>query len=168
MVHDPPKPAEIEAPLPDPQADVSAELDLHGSSHEIRPRDPQEIRRDEAGAADKRPVDVLNREQLLGVRWLDRAAVEDADACRFGLADDPAQLVAYEGVHLGNVCRRRGQPGADCPNRLVGDHETGRARRLRNRAAQLPADDGERLTRLALALRLADADDRRKPGAMSG
>ena len=67
MVHDPLKPTEIEAPLPDPQADVSAELDLHGSSREIRPRDPQEIRRDEASAADKRPVDVLDGEQFLGV-----------------------------------------------------------------------------------------------------
>ena len=97
-----------------------------------------------------------------------RAAVEDADACLFGLADDPAQLVADEGVHLGDICRRRGQPGADRPDRLVGDDEIGRARRLGNRAAQLPADDGERLARLALALRLADADDGGKPGAMGG
>src|SRR4051794_10568248 len=62
-------------------------------SAEISPRDPQKIARDQARAADEGAVDVLDREQLLRVRGLDRAAVEDAHAELLGLADEPAQLV---------------------------------------------------------------------------
>ena len=56
------------------------------------------------------------------------------------------------------------QPGADRPDRLVGDDD-GLARRLgRQRAPHLPNDHRGLLARLALGVGFADADDRRQAG----
>ena len=47
------------------------------------------------------------------------------------------QPLADEGVHLGDVGRRRRQAGADRPDRLVGDHQIGGGRAVRQRAVEL-------------------------------
>ncbi len=69
-------------------------------------------------------------------------------------------------VHGGDVGGRGGAPGADRPDRLVGDHRVGRRKPVGQRAAQLPADDGLGPAGLALGQRLADADDRDQAGTM--
>ena len=49
-----------------------------------------------------------------------------------------------------DVGRGRGQPGADRPDRLVGDHQIGAGGAVGQRAGELAADDIERLAGLAL------------------
>ena len=102
-------------------------------------RDRQEIRRLEAGAADQRAVDVGDRHQFGGVRWLDRAAIEDADLGPLAL-EAIGQGIADKPVNLLDIGGRRGQPGTDRPDRLIGDHQIGRCRAIRQRSIQLAAD----------------------------
>ena len=66
-------------------------------------------------------------------------------------------------MHLGDVGRRRRQPGADRPDRLIGDHQIGGGRTVGQRAVELAADHVERLAGFALGALLADADDGRQP-----
>ena len=55
--------------------------------------------------------------------------------------DEP---LADEAVHLGDVSQRRREPGADRPDRLVGDDELAAGRAVGQRARELAADDVER------------------------
>ena len=71
-----------------------------------------------------------------------------------------AEPLADEAMHLRDIGRRRRQPGADRPDRLVGDHQVVRRRAVRQRAVELRADHVERAPGVALVLGLADADDR--------
>jgi hypothetical protein len=124
--------------------------------------DRQELAGYEARAADQSAVDILRRHQFLGVGGLHRAAVENADPLpRFAVARN--KLVADEIVHLGDVTQRRGQPGTDGPDRLIGDHQMLGA--VRQRAVELRAHNDERISGIALSTCLADADDGEKPGA---
>ena len=70
--------------------------------------------------------------------------------------------VADELVRLGDVGRGRREPGADRPDRLVGDHEVCAGRAVRQRAVELAAEHVERLAAFPLGARLADADDGRQ------
>src|SRR5690349_6455249 len=126
-------------------------------------RNPEEIRRLEAGAADQRAVDVGYRHQLLRVRRLDRSAVQDPHPAAFR-AEPLAQRFADEAVHLLDILRRPRQPGADRPGRLIGHHQIRRSGPVRQRTRELRAAHIERLPGVALLLGLADADDRRQPG----
>ena len=63
------------------------------------------------------------------------------------------------GVDLGDLRHGRRAPGADRPDRLVGDSELLGREPIRQRARELARDHGERLARVALGQRLADADD---------
>ena len=96
-------------------------------------RDRQEIRRFQAGAADQRAVDVGDRHQFLRVRGFYRAAIEDADLAALRLKaigeDTPDKP-----MNLLDICSRRRQPGADRPDRLIGHHQIGRGRAVRQRA----------------------------------
>ena len=88
--------------------------------------------------------------------------------CVGGVAAEPLpQPRADVRVRLAGLRRRGVAPGADRPHRLVGDDQS---RDLLGRSAvepvlDLPIEHGERLVALALLERLADADDRRQPGA---
>ncbi len=62
-------------------------------------------------------------------------------------------------MDLGDLAERRGAPGADCPDRFVGDHRVGARRRVRDGARKLRADDIERASRVAVIARLSQADD---------
>src|SRR5207302_1557307 len=75
---------------------------------------------------------------------------------------------ADKAMNLLDIIRRRREPGADRPDRLVGDHQIGRGRSLRQRSLQLPAADIERLSGIALRPGLADADDRGQARAPGG
>ena len=61
-------------------------------------------------------------------------------------------------MHLADVSRRRRQPGADGPDRLIGDNKIGRT--VGQRALQLRCDHVQRVSGLALRPRFADANDR--------
>ena len=67
-------------------------------------------------------------------------------------------------MNLLDILRRRGQPGADRPDRLIGHHQITGRRAVRQRALELGAADIERLAGIALLAGLADADDRDEPG----
>ena len=54
-------------------------IPAHFSTLAVNARNPEEILRLQAGAADQRAVHVGQRQEFLGVRGLDRAAVENAD-----------------------------------------------------------------------------------------
>src|SRR5262245_2982140 len=127
--------------------------------------DPGECRGVEARAAHERAVDIGLRHQLVDVLGLHRPAVLDPDPVPRS-AEPRAHALAHERVHLLGGLRRRGPAGADRPDRLVGDHELGRARlgHQREAARELAGHDVDRAAGLALLERLADAHDRRDPG----
>ena len=93
-------------------------------------------------------------EQPFGVVGLHRAAVEDG--CVEQGLDERVRVLR----HL----RRRGEPGADRPHRLVREHEV----RVRLEHGQLAAEDVLGLAALALGLQLADARDDLQPGVERG
>ena len=84
----------------------------------------EEIRSLEAGAADQRPIDLGNAKQLLGIGRLDRSAIEDADRTAL-VAIAALEPFADKTVDFGYIGRHRRQPGADRPNRLIGDDQIG-------------------------------------------
>ena len=100
------------------------------------------------------PSTAALREQLRGVLRLDRAAVEHRQVEQ-GL-DRLVRLLR----HLG----RGGLPGADRPDRLVGDHEVV----VGLEHADLAAEDVVGLARLALGQGLADAGDHVQPALQRG
>ncbi len=63
-------------------------------------------------------------------------------------------------MNLLDIFGRRGQAGANRPDRLVGHHQIVGPRVIRQRDVELPAADVEGMTGIALALGFADADDR--------
>ena len=125
-------------------------------------RNRQKIRRLQAGAADQRAVDVGDRHQFRRVGGLHRAAVENPDLATFRL-ESAGENTADKAMNLLDISRRRRQPGADRPDRLIGHHQIGRRRAVRQRTRELPAADIQRLAGIALLLGLADADDRDQP-----
>ncbi len=80
----------------------------------------------------------------------------------------PASARRRNAVHLGNVAGRSGEPGADGPDRLVGQHRVGGADPVRQRCESCLLHHRERQAGPALARGLADADDGREAGAMRG
>src|SRR5205085_1438189 len=99
----------------------------------------------ERGAAHERAVDVRLREELGGVVGLDRAAVENGRV----------EQRLDERVRFLRHLRRRGEAGADRPDRLVREYEI--VVWLENR--ELPAENLLGLAALALLLGLAHARD---------
>src|ERR1700736_3938628 len=122
--------------------------------------DRPEILDPEAGAADERAVDFAMRQDLGGVLRVDRAAVEDPSPGGDAGAD--------RRVHLDDVGGRRGQPGADRPDRLIGNDQLVGAGTVRQRAGELRGNNGQRTAGLALEAGLANTEDRNEPGAPAG
>src|SRR5690242_6346107 len=118
----------------------------------------------EAGAADESPVDVLLAEQLTGVLRLHGAAVEDPQPVD-GRAPHGEQ-VADEGTRLLGLPGGRRAPGADRPDRLVGDDDRAQVPGLDplEVGAQLALEHRLGLARVARLLALADAEDRLEAG----
>ena len=118
----------------------------------------------EAGPADERPVDVGQRQQLLGVLGLERAAVEDPHGLA-GLLVEALDERAHERDGLLGLLGGRAAAGADRPDRLVGDDDLGQAleRDLLEPLLDLVAQLALGVAALALVLGLADAQDRRQP-----
>src|SRR6185436_15320833 len=118
----------------------------------------------EAGAADQRSVDVGLGHQLRRIVGLHRAAVEDAN--RVSRAAAYSKGVADEGAGFLSLLWGRRTPGADRPDRLVGDHD------LRDCAPidigkvslELALEDCLGLAGVACLLALADAEDRLQSG----
>src|SRR6266545_6414793 len=81
-------------------------------------RDGDETRGLQAGAAHEDTVDVRFLGEGRGIFGLDTASVEDADGLgelsRSKLGDQPPQVA----VDLAGLTRRRGEAGADRPDRL--------------------------------------------------
>src|SRR5690242_8997879 len=99
--------------------------------------DGHEVRRLEAGAADKSAIDVRDFEDLARVRRLDRPSVKDPHALALN-AVTLHQPSPNGRVHLADFARGRDFPGPDCPYRLVSDREFRvAARTLRERAIEL-------------------------------
>src|SRR5580704_6843517 len=122
----------------------------------------QELVSLEAGAADQRAVDIVDAEQLLGIRRLDGAAVENPNALP-GIAITGAKPLADEAVHVENIVLGRRHAGADRPDRLIGDDEIRKP--IRQRAVELRAHDRLGLAGIAFGARLADTDDGEEAGA---
>jgi hypothetical protein len=74
-------------------------------------------------------------------------------------------MAADEAVHGCDVGRRRRQPGADRPHRLVGDDQVVGVGTIRQRGLGLLVHDVEGLLAFALVLGFADADDGGEPRA---
>ena len=119
----------------------------------------------EAGAADERAVDVGQRQQLLGVLGLQRAAVEDPHRLA-GVLVDALDERTHEGDRLLRLLRRRAAARADRPDRLVGHDDLGQPldRDLLEPLLDLVAQLALGVAALALLLGLADAQDRRQAG----
>jgi hypothetical protein len=96
---------------------------------------------------------------------LDAAAVDHVAVLRGPGAEPLAQPRPDVGVRLAGLLRRGVPARADRPDRLVGEHERPDlvARQAVEGHADLPVQHRERLARLALLERLADADDRAEP-----
>jgi hypothetical protein len=118
----------------------------------------------QAGAADQGAIDVGDRHQLGGVRGLDGTAIQDADPSALG-AEPAAQRFPYRGMDLLDIPGRRGEPGSDRPDRLIGHHQVVGARSIRQRMGKLVATNLKRLTGVALPLGLPDADDGQETGS---
>src|SRR5260370_34408316 len=108
--------------------------------------------RGEAGGDEGRAVGLGEAKDACGFFWVDRAAVKDAGPRWYAAPD--------LGVHCCNVLGRRGQPGPDRPDRLIGDDECVCSSVVGDRARELGRHDLDRLSGLALPLRLADAQNR--------
>src|SRR5690606_26042536 len=98
--------------------------------------DAEEIGRLEARAPDESAVHIIQAENLGGVTRLHRSTIENAD--RLSLFTEALdQTRTYMGMGGNDVILRRGEPGADGPDRLIGDHEVLGGGRLRNRTSEL-------------------------------
>src|SRR6516165_1892113 len=106
----------------------------------------------EACSADQRAIDLGQAKDARGVLRIDRAAVENPRARRNARTNC--------GVHCRDVFQGRGKPGADRPDRLIGDDEVIASGAVRDRSGELGRDDIGGVSRLALQLRLPDAKDR--------
>ena len=108
-------------------------------------------------------------EQLGGVVGLDRAAVEDPRALGL-LAVAVGHQRAHEGDRVLGLLGRGHEPGADGPDRLVGDDDVAQARavELLEALLHLVAQLALGVAGLALVLGLADAEDRLQAGVERG
>src|SRR6266436_3242674 len=88
----------------------------------VHPGNRQKFPGIETGAADQRAVHVVDCHQLLGIRRLHRAAVEDAYPLRRP-RKPRGEPFADEAVDLSDIGRRRGEAGADRPYGLISDDE---------------------------------------------
>src|SRR5882672_9912815 len=141
---------------------VCAEADRACSR--VHPGNRQKFPGIETGAADQRAVHVVDCHQLLGIRRLHRAAVEDAYPLG-GRRKPRGQPLADEAVDLGDVGRCRREPGADRPYGLVGNDEVLGGRAVWNRALKLHADHRKGPAGGPVIATLADAYDGEEPGA---
>ncbi len=116
----------------------------------------------EARPAHQRPVHILDGHEFGSVRGLDRPAIENADLGPLILADDLFEIGADRGMDLRHIGRRRGQPGADRPDRLIGHNKVSGIHPVRDRALELLADDRERLPGFTLGLGFPNANNRRQ------
>src|SRR5207253_2841246 len=113
----------------------------------------------EAGAANQRAVDVRLLDELPDITTRNASAIENAgrpgDAVAEELTQHPTdQLDDVVGARTG-----RGAPGANGPDRLIGDHQTGDRRKSVEPTPQLARDDVVSLSALILGQAVADADD---------
>ena len=134
----------------------------------IRAR-PRSILANEAGSrlrtADERAVDVRQRQQLGRVVGLQRAAVEDPHGLA-GLLVAVLDERAHERDRVLRLLGRGDEPGADRPDRLVGDDDLGEPLDgdLLEPLLHLVAELALGVPALALLLGLAHAEDRREIG----
>ncbi len=106
----------------------------------------------EAGPADERAIDIRQRQDLAGIVRFDRTPIKDADR-----PPAVAEAVGQTGRVYG-----RAPPGMssldavssrpDRPNRLVGDDQIGGRGAIRDRAGELPVEDGDASRRPAVPL----------------
>ena len=122
---------------------------------------------DERRAARQPTVDVRLGHERADVVRLHAAAVENAKRRRDAPPSAWPMRPRMKRCTSSRLRRRRGAPRADGPHRLVGDQaarEVG-VGDVRDGGVELGLDAPERLARVALGERLADADDGREPGA---
>jgi len=112
----------------------------------------------QAGASDQRTVDVGDPHQFGRIRGFYGATIENPD---FGplIPEAVGQNTPDKPMNLLDILRSRCEPGADRPDRLIGHHQIGRGRAVRQRAFELGAAEIQRLPGIALRSGLADADD---------
>src|SRR5438093_8857687 len=130
------------------------------------PHDCPELLGLERSSADERAVDAVGSRKFTDAGGRDAAAVENG------------RPVAWEAGgleratdHAGGSSRMRGgrgTPGADRPDRLVGDDKLRRALAIRaqrrDSGGDLPRDDRFRFARQVLRLAFADAEHHAQPG----
>lgn len=112
----------------------------------------------QACSTDKRAIHIRNLHQLRRIVGLHRTAVKNAHPAAI-VCKTPFEVRADRGMHGCDIFRRRGQAGADRPDRFISDHNGLRARTLRQRTLKLREDHGDGIARLALLAGFADADD---------
>ena len=98
---------------------------------------------------------------------LDRAAIKKTHRLPFR-TETAGEILAQGRVNLSHVVRGRRQAGPDRPDRLIGDDRVRGRGSVGHRAGELPGDDIEGRSGLALALALAEADDGDEPGPPRG
>src|SRR5438045_2609555 len=125
----------------------------YGRAHKLRPASGLE-----RCATDQHAVQLVFGEQLGDVFQTDRAAVEDHEGRGGdGVVGQPS---ANRPVDFGGVLWRRIASGTDRPDGLVGDGDPRLAVAFPERRLEPPRDDLQRVARLTLLERLADAEDR--------
>src|SRR5688500_10271453 len=123
--------------------------------------DLEEVGRVERRATDQPAVHIRLRKQLEGVAGLHAAAVEEPQRARDS-SIARRDFATQEAVRLPRLPRARGPPGADRPDRLVGDDhalERSDPRPVEQRI-ELAAEHRLGAPGVALLERLADARDR--------
>src|SRR5260370_17363297 len=105
----------------------------------------------QAGAAGQGAVDVGARHQFPRVRGFYRAAIENTDPGSL-LVKSRGEEFPDKLMNLLDIFSRRGQAGADRPNRLIGHHQIVGPRPVRPRAVELPPPAVEDATPTSLAL----------------
>src|SRR6266496_4088196 len=127
-----------------------------------RLNDLGEAARVKAGPADEGAVDVRLAHEFARVLWFDAAAVLNTDSFGCRVVSHIVQSVTYKSVRFLRLLWRSVAPGANRPDRLVGDHcflqflwaQTGET------AAQLDCQYFFNVAFVALFERFADANDR--------
>src|SRR6185369_10721605 len=153
---------------------VSNIILIHSNSGARRSADGEEILGDQRCAAYQATVDVRLGEQFRGIGRFHAAAVQDAQRAG-NCSIDSRQFATNEGVDRLCLGRRRGTPGPDRPDRLIGHDRRGKRRDATglDHRIELLADYRLRGARIALLERFADAQDRNKsfglgPGEFRG
>ena len=120
----------------------------------------------EAGAADQAAVNIGQRDKLAGIVGFHGTAVQDTDTGGLLAAQGLGKAVADQCVDFLNLIIGRRTTGADGPHRFIGNHRVGGVRRIRKRPGQLPFDDVESFSAVALLFRFAEADNGREAAGL--